>query len=232
MAGWNQPERIQETTRGRVVALLRRGGMTVDELAGALGLTDNAVRAHLATLERDGMVQVQGERREGRIGKPATVYIASPGADAVFSKAYIPLLTSLLSALGDRLTANELAALLADVGSRLAAGAAQPAGELSRRTEAAAELLNRLGGVASVEEVEPGKCYLIQGCGCPLGAVVKQRTEVCEAVVALLSTVAGANVRSCCKYGDRPSCCFEVRSSGETSGAARRTSWKLEEGPQ
>ena len=219
MAAWNQPERIQKTTRGRVVALLRRAGMTVDELADALGLTDNAVRAHLATLERDRLVQVQGERRDGRIGKPATVYIASPGADAAFSKAYIPLLTSLLSALGDRLTAKELTALLADVGSRLAAGAAHPSGELSRRAEAAAELLNRLGGLASVEEVEPGKCYLIQGCGCPLGAAVKQRSEVCEAVVALLATVAGANVRSCCRYGDRPSCCFEVQARKDPAGS-------------
>jgi len=66
-------DRILETTRGRVVTLLRRGGMTTDELAGALGLTDNAIRAHLATLERDGFVQAQGERRDGRIGKPATV---------------------------------------------------------------------------------------------------------------------------------------------------------------
>lgn len=218
MAGPRQTERILETTRGRVVALLRRGGMTTDELAGALGLTDNAIRAHLATLERDGLVQAEGERRDGKIGKPATVYIASPDADTLFSKAYIPLLTSLLSALGDRLTGAELEGLLADVGNRLAAGAAHPSGELSRRAEAAAELLNRLGGLASVEEVEPGRRYLIQGCGCPLGLAVKERPEVCEAVVALLSTVAGANVRSCCKYGDRPSCCFEVRQGGEPLG--------------
>jgi predicted ArsR family transcriptional regulator len=193
--------------------------MTTDELADALGLTDNAVRAHLATLERDGLVQVQGERRDGRIGKPATVYVASPEADTVFSRAYIPLLTSLLSALGDRLTAKELAALLADVGGRLAAGTVHSSGELSRRAEAAAELLNRLGGVASVEEVEPGKRYLIQGCGCPLGAAVKQRSEVCEAVVALLATVAEANVRSCCRYGDRPSCCFEVQARKDPAGS-------------
>jgi predicted ArsR family transcriptional regulator len=45
-----------ESTRGRVVTLLRRSGRTVEELARELGLTDNGVRAHLATLERDGVV--------------------------------------------------------------------------------------------------------------------------------------------------------------------------------
>jgi predicted ArsR family transcriptional regulator len=33
--------------RGRIIALLRRGERTVDELAAELGVTDNAVRPHL-----------------------------------------------------------------------------------------------------------------------------------------------------------------------------------------
>lgn len=212
MIEMTRSERILETTRGRVMELLRRGGKTADELADALGLTDNAIRAHLATLERDGLIQVQGERREGRIGKPATVYTASPDADTLFSKAYIPLLISLLAALGERLPAEELGELLADVGGRLAAGVTQPPGELAGRVEAASQLLNRLGGLSSVEEVEAGRRYLIQGCGCPLGVAVNQRPEVCETIVALLSSVTRASVRSCCRHGGRPSCCFEIQA--------------------
>jgi predicted ArsR family transcriptional regulator len=55
--------RFFETTRGQIVGLLRRGRRTVEELARALGLTDNAVRNHLATLERDGLVRQDGVRR-------------------------------------------------------------------------------------------------------------------------------------------------------------------------
>jgi predicted ArsR family transcriptional regulator len=47
-------QRFFASTRGRIVTLLRRSSHTVEELAQALDLTDNAVRAHLATLERDG----------------------------------------------------------------------------------------------------------------------------------------------------------------------------------
>lgn len=50
-------KRFFASIRGRIVALLRRAGRTVDELTQALDLTDNAVRAHLAALERDGMVR-------------------------------------------------------------------------------------------------------------------------------------------------------------------------------
>ena len=42
---WN--ERFFASTRGQVVARLRRTPETVNELAAALGLTDNAVRSHL-----------------------------------------------------------------------------------------------------------------------------------------------------------------------------------------
>src|SRR2546423_940253 len=57
--------------RGQIITLLRRSSRTVDELAQVLGLTHTAVRAHLAALERDGLVQQRSERRGG--GKPSLV---------------------------------------------------------------------------------------------------------------------------------------------------------------
>ena len=50
-------EKFFESTRGQIVVLLRRSGRTVEELARALGLTDNGIRAHLAVLERDGIAR-------------------------------------------------------------------------------------------------------------------------------------------------------------------------------
>ena len=64
-------QRLITSTRGQIIMLLRRSSRTVDELAQALELTDNAVRAHLAALERDGVVQLRGLRRGS--GKPAYV---------------------------------------------------------------------------------------------------------------------------------------------------------------
>jgi predicted ArsR family transcriptional regulator len=204
-----RPDRVLETTRGRVVALLRQGDMTVDELASALGLTDNAVRAHLVSLERDGLVQ-PGERRGGRVGKPATSYRISPDAELLFSRAYLPLLTGLLEALGGQLPAEQLRPLLQEAGNRMAAGIEQPRGDLARRVRVASELLNQLGGLSSVEEIEGDCRFVIRSRGCPVAAAVRERPEVCEAIVSLLADLTGAQVRSCCRRGDQPSCCFEV----------------------
>jgi predicted ArsR family transcriptional regulator len=203
-----RPDHLLETTRGRVVALLRQGDMTVDELAGALGLTDNAVRAHLVTLERDGLVQ-PAERRGGRVGKPATAYRISPDMELLLSKAYLPLLTGLLEALGDQIPAEQLRPLLQEAGSRMAAAIERPRGDLGRRVQAASQLLNQLGGLSSVAEAGGGR-FVIRSRGCPVGAAVRERSEVCEAIVSLLADLTGAQVRSCCQKGDRPSCCFEI----------------------
>lgn len=75
-------QRFFASTRGRIVLLLLRACCTVDELAQALALTDNAVRSHLATLERDGLVRRCGERRGG--AKPASVYELAPDAEQLF----------------------------------------------------------------------------------------------------------------------------------------------------
>ena len=71
--GTHRDERFFASTRGQVVTLLRRSARTVEDLARALGLTDNGVRAHLAALERDGIVRQRGAVRRGS-GKSAYVY--------------------------------------------------------------------------------------------------------------------------------------------------------------
>src|SRR3712207_8090964 len=86
-----------------------------------LGLTDNGVRAHLAVLERDGIVRQRGSvRRSSGGGKPAYVYELTQRAEDLFPKAYEPALRRLLDVLSERLGSEEAEALLRSVGRRLA----------------------------------------------------------------------------------------------------------------
>jgi predicted ArsR family transcriptional regulator len=197
-----------DSTRGRVVALLRRGRRSVDEIAAALGLTDNAVRAQLAALERDGVVTPVGPRREGAVGKPATLYAVAPEAGAIFSTAYAPVLTALVTELGARLPAAELDDVLRAAGRRLAPAVA--AGSLQRRAEAAAALLAELGGDADL--VVAGGGFDIVSHGCPLAEVVAACPETCAAVEELLAGVTGAHVRERCDRAAEPRCAFAIRA--------------------
>ena len=71
-------------TRGRIVDIIRRAPATVTEISTQLGLTYNAVRAHLAVLERDGLVRSTEIRRGDT--RPATVYELAPEVDDLLSR--------------------------------------------------------------------------------------------------------------------------------------------------
>src|SRR5262249_35118077 len=121
MDGITFDKRFFDSTRGQIVTLLRSAPGTVEELAGKLNLTDNAVRAHLATLERDGLVRQSGLRRGPR--KPHFTYVLTEEADKLFPKAYDALLNQLITVLKTRLSPPELEAALREVGRAMAANA-------------------------------------------------------------------------------------------------------------
>ena len=196
-------------TRGQILALLRRGQRTVDELAQDIGITDNAVRLHLAALERDGLVRGVGVRREGAVGKPATLYAVAPDAESVFSKAYEPVLTTLLVTLAGRLGERELSDLLRDVGRQLAATSVSASATLEQRVRAAATVLDALGADT---EVEPSGTngFVLRGFACPLSRSVTQCPPLCGAVEELVAGITKGKVQERCDRSDVPRCSFVV----------------------
>jgi len=194
-------------TRGRIIALLRRGASTVEELAAELGVTDNAVRTHLQLLEREGVVIATGSRRGPGAGKPAVTYEIAAAAESSLSSAYAPVLAALLQTLAERTSAEELDALLREVGRRLRP-AALKSGSLDTRVRAAAAMLSSLGAEIDVERIPDG--FLLRGHACPLASVVRGQPNACQAVEELVAGVVGAPVRERCDRSAAPRCRFEV----------------------
>src|SRR5215472_10009288 len=196
--------RFFTSTRGKIVTLLRRESQTVEELARALDLTDNAVRAHLMVLERDGLVRQRGSRRGS--SKPAYIYSLTPAAEELFPKAYAPVLRQLLETLNERLTAGEVEALMQATANRLAAQWSIPPGTVRARLERAVEILNELGGLAELEQHDG--TYVIQGHSCPLAAVVPGHSEVCRLTASLVTDLVGLPVQEHCDRSEKGCCCF------------------------
>jgi predicted ArsR family transcriptional regulator len=204
MANARWTERLFGSTRGRIIALLRRSRRTVNDLAYELELTDNAVRAHLTALERDGLVEQRGVQRG--VGKPAYVYALTGEAEGLFPKAYGLVLRTLLDALHDRLSAEQVEDLARETGRRLAAELPRATGTLQDRAEAAVAVLAELGGVAEIRA--EGGSVTLRGHGCPLSQAVGEGGEVCRLAAALLQEVVGVPVRECCDREGPPSCRF------------------------
>jgi predicted ArsR family transcriptional regulator len=203
-------QQLLDTSRGRIVTLLQRGGLTVDDIASALGLTPNAVRAQITAMERDGVVQRVG-RRPGTT-RPFHVFQLTPEVEQLLSQAYLPLLTQLVQVFANALPTQQVDALMREAGKGLANELAlgkRPSDTLQSRVSAASELLNRELG--AVTHVEGNGGYVIRGAGCPLAALTGKHPAVCLAMESLLTEVVGVEVHECCDRKGRPKCCFEIK---------------------
>ncbi len=127
--------------------------------------------------------------------------------EQLFPKAYGPVLQHVLEILSERMPSDKVETLLCEVGRRIAARWNIPSGELRMRLEAAVEVLNELGGMAELEEVDGHSC--IRGYSCPLADVVGH-PAVCRLVETLLAELVGVPVQEQCEYDGMSRCCFTV----------------------
>ena len=205
--GWR--ERLFKSTRGKILDLLHARECTVNELAEELHLTDNAVRAHLASLERDRLVAQSGLKPG--IRKPHTTYALGPEAEHLFPKAYGRLVALLMSIFSRQVKPRNLRAGMRLAGRRVAQ---EYLGGVQRKTRqqrinAALGILKELGGAASFRE-EGGK-HFIYGRGCPIAAATANHPEACLLAESLLTEIIGSPVKEHCIRGATPSCRFEVK---------------------
>ena len=185
--GWR--ERLFKSTRGRILDLLRSRERTVNELADELHLTDNAVRAHLASLERDRLA-VQSGMKPG-VRKPHTTYALGPEAEHLFPKAYGRLVSLLMSIFSRQVRPQNLRAGMRAAGRKVAQ---EHSGNLKgknreQRIDAALGVLKELGGAATFRE-EDGK-HFIYGNGCPIAAATANHPEACLLAESLLTEKQG-----------------------------------------
>lgn len=212
-------QQLLDTSRGRIVTLLRRGGLTADDLAANLELTASAVRAQLAGMERDGVVQRVGQR--AGTTKPSQIFELTPEIEQLLSQAYVPLLAQLVRVFTNGLTAKAVSELMREAGKGLAEELMddrKPVGSVQSRATLASKLMNeQLGALTHVEG--NGKA-VIRGDGCPLAALTGKHPAVCRAMESFVEEVVQVPVRECCERSGRPCCCFEMRGGAHDS--ARR----------
>jgi DeoR family transcriptional regulator, suf operon transcriptional repressor len=199
-------DRLLGETQARMLGLLRRSRQTITSLAEALGLTDNAVRMHIAALSRDGIVEHVGTQRDTG-GKPARLYGLTHQGEELFPKAYALVLGKLVEEIVRTQGRDRAVKLLRAVGARTAAGAPRGANP-KRRMEAAAQAFRDLGSDADIKKTADG--WRLQAYGCPLSAVTGGHPELCELGKALVEEIAGESVTECCQRGDHPRCGFEI----------------------
>jgi predicted ArsR family transcriptional regulator len=203
---------LVESSRGRIIGVLRRGRRTVDEIAAELGVTGNAIRAQLSAMERDGLIRAAGVHRG--VTRPSRTYELTPELEHLLSRAYIPLLTQLVRLVSANESPAKFDRLMREAGRGVARELAPrfPSGTLANRVEAACHVLNEELG-ATTEVTKSDGMIVVRGRGCPLAALTGKHPGVCHAIESLLVELLRTKVKECCDRTEPPRCCFEVSAS-------------------
>lgn len=200
----NETTDVTEGTRQSLMRALlhNKGGMTIQALAQALDISRNAVRQHLNSLERDGLVERGKIQPSG--GRPEQLYVLSNDGNERFARKYSWFSEMLLQMLQAQAGSAGLAEKLADMGRAVAASLqARLVDAISptARVAAIAEIMQEIGYDA-IAKPENGE-QLIEAHNCVFHMLAAKCPEVCSFDIALLSASSGCRVehRSCMVRG-------------------------------
>lgn len=185
--------------------LENKAGLTVEELSQALHITRNAVRQHLAGLERDGLVVQVGTRPTG--GRPELLYLLGDRGQELFPRRYSwfcqLLIETIRQEVGNEGLAQRLQAMGTGVAGQLATQAS-PGGSAAVRIRQLANSMTDLGyGAHAVEG--PDEVPAIEANNCVFHHLAADYPEVCQFDLALMGTFVGAEVehQECMVRGGR-----------------------------
>jgi predicted ArsR family transcriptional regulator len=213
-------EAANSTQQALLRTLLRnKDGLTVQALAQALDVSRNAVRQHLTSLERDGLVTRGRTQPSG--GRPEQLYVLTSQGSEQFPRQYSWFAELLLELLegqpGDADLDEKLAGMGRKVAATLAARLAGAPGSADR-IAAVATIMRELGydAASRTENGEP----VIEAHNCVFHKLAEKSAEVCSFDVALLSAASGRPVehRTCMVRGG-DACRFHFLTD---AGASRR----------
>lgn len=210
----------QETSTRRVVLTLlkTRGALLVSEMAKSLQITEMAVRRHLNTLERDGLIRSTLVRQA--VGRPSLIYELTEQADNHFPKNYQHLMLDLLHELDERdsqlspespSTVNAL--FEARKQKMLVKYTPRMKGKtLAERVAELAEIQNSNGYMVQVGEDESGD-YVMHEHNCPITEVAQAYQQACHCELALFQELLGTDVeRTDCLAKGGQRCTYRIKS--------------------
>ena len=188
-------EPFGETRKRLLRHLLRhKSGASIDELAGAAGVTRTAVRQHLALLMRDGLVAAGGARPSG--GRPQNLFVLTAQGKETFPRRYSWFAQLLIEAIAKEHGNAGLRLRLARLASAVVAQLRQRAPGLASRKEKVeklSEVMDELGYDARTGASAAG-APTIEADNCIFHELAMKNPEVCQFDLALLAGFSGSKV--------------------------------------
>lgn len=203
----SQHQNVNPTRWEILTSLKKQGGMTVEELAEALGTSGMTARYHLSTLRAAGLVQAHSERRG--VGRPVEIYTITEAADELFPRKYDSLAVDILADLEESEGETRLQEIFARGEAKLyELNAHRLKGKtFEEKVAEVARILDENGYLAAWKR--EGDAYEITEYNCALANVAKRYGHPCRYELKLIEDFLGAEVKRvhhrvaghhCCTY--------------------------------
>ncbi|MCZ8512002.1 transcriptional regulator [Paenibacillus filicis] len=182
------------STRKVLLTMLKtQGPMTVNDMSKQLGITEMAVRRHLNTLEKDGLLETKLVRQA--MGRPSHTYLLTAASDDLFPKKYQHLTLDLLGELAAVAGEEQVDQLFDRRKDRLIERYTdQTEGKpLPERIQALADIQNANGYMVEWEQPEEGM-FVFREHNCPIAQVAQQYQHACSCELAMFRKLLDAEV--------------------------------------
>lgn len=205
-------QQMNDTRATLIQEIKQCGQCTVEHLSECLEITPTAVRQHLATLERDGLVERTKALPQG-VGRPGYVYRLTTYAQDLFPSLYrqfaVDLLTSLIQIDG----IEKVEQLFEQRRHRMTAEYRQhlEGKPFAERIATLAWLRSQAGYMTEWEQVDE-ETFLIRESHCPLLSVAETCPQLCHHDLIMFAELLGADVvmQEHMASGDSR-CCYRIR---------------------
>ncbi|NOU98017.1 winged helix-turn-helix transcriptional regulator [Paenibacillus sp. LMG 31456] len=187
-------QEMDVSTRKVILTMLKtQGSLTVSDMAKQLGITEMAVRRHLNTLERDGLIEAKLVRQA--MGRPTNLYSLTEQADELFPKKYHHLTLDLLGELVSEAGEQQVDRLFERRKERMVNRyEEQMQGKpLEERVKTLAEIQNSNGYMVDWNTTNEGH-YVINEHNCPISQVANQYNHACQCELMMFKSLLNANV--------------------------------------
>lgn len=206
----------RDTATWQILEYIQRNGSAViKELEQHLGVTTNAVRQHLQTLQAEGYIK-RSAVHDG-VGRPHHAYTATEQARELFACHCDDLALTLLEEVFALEGRERASVLLSRVSKRLAARYAPSVRStiLQDRVSELADVLHNQGILTDVTATDED-VIILKTYNCPYHELAQEHREICEMDESMMRQLLGSDVNlDSCIMDGHGSCSFVVSAKRE-----------------
>ncbi|EES72551.1 transcriptional regulator, ArsR family [Paenibacillus sp. oral taxon 786 str. D14] len=200
------------STRERILHLMKTAGpLSAKELTTELQITEMAVRRHLGTMERDGLIESKMIRQTA--GRPTAVYGLTELAEGLFPKRYHSLTLDLLDELAEESGEDMVDRLFDRRKEKLSRKymSEMQGKSLTEKVRTLSEIQNDNGYMTELQETDHGE-YVLMEHNCPISQIANRYNHACDCELKLFESLLDADVeRTECLAQQGRKCVYVIR---------------------